>query len=54
MPMQVPLKNFVPILKSSHLVLCREIVVFYCKNRKKRKHVMQATLWEFLLKMYEI
>ena len=44
MQLQALLKIFVPILKAQHLVPCREIAIFYYKNRMKRKYDMQAKL----------
>ena len=44
MQLQARLITFIPILKTSHLVLCREMAGFYYKNRRKRKYAMEAKL----------
>jgi len=53
MQLQALLKIFVTILKTNHLVMCREMAAFYYKNRRKRQKAMQAKLWVFKLKTQE-
>jgi hypothetical protein len=44
MQLQALLKIFVTILKTNHLLICREMAVFYYKNRRRPQWAMQVKL----------